>query len=228
LGKSDLFESLGELSKEESRKGESLKNFYNLLEDLKTVADERSLTKTVKYIVDKVGYEQYLKQMIMAKNGSLENLEERMENIQELLTVARSYDSLSPSEGRGRFLEEIALLQDADRSKDDVPRVNLMTIHSSKGLEFPIVFIVGMEEGLFPHSRSIYQPHEMEEERRLCYVAITRAKEHLVLTYAKYRNIFGSTEVNLPSRFLSEMPQHLLDYQLVDPDQNYEEILHYD
>ena len=142
--------------------------------------------------------------------------------------MARGYDNLDPGQGLAKFLEEIALLQDADRTKDETPRVNLMTMHSSKGLEFPIVFIVGMEEGLFPHSRSIYQPHEMEEERRLCYVGITRAKERLILTHAKYRNIFGTTEVNLPSRFLTEMPQHTLDYQFLDPDNDYEEVLTYD
>ena len=88
-----------------------------------------------------------------------------------------------------------------------------MTIHSSKGLEFPIVFIAGMEEGLFPHSRATLAPLELEEERRLCYVAITRAKDRLIMTHTKYRNIFGTTQTNLPSRFIYEMPQEVLKVQ---------------
>ena len=88
-----------------------------------------------------------------------------------------------------------------------------MTIHSSKGLEFPVVFIAGMEEGLFPHSRATLAPSEMEEERRLCYVALTRAKDRLVITHTKYRSIFGSTQSNLPSRFIYEIPQDVLQIQ---------------
>ena len=91
-----------------------------------------------------------------------------------------------------------------------------MTAHASKGLEFPVVFIVGMEEGLFPHSRTVINPQELEEERRLCYVAVTRAKEHLILTYAKFRNVFGSYSQNLPSRFISEIPQNLINWQTLD------------
>ncbi len=227
VGDRDLFEALKKLAAEETKKSAPLKNFQALIEDLREAANSRPLTKTLGYIVEKIAYEDYLKTLTVVKN-SPENLEDRMENIQELKTVARGYDNLDPAEGRGKFLEEIALLQDADREKDETPRVNLMTMHSSKGLEFPIVFIIGMEEGLFPHARSIYQPHEMEEERRLCYVGITRAKERLVLTHAKYRNIFGSTEVNLPSRFLAEMPQATLDYQFLDPSNDYEDIIPYE
>ncbi|HWA64535.1 MAG TPA: UvrD-helicase domain-containing protein [Candidatus Paceibacterota bacterium] len=227
-GTKDLTEGLAELAATDNKKGAALKKFAELLADLRAVAAERPVTKVIEYIVESIRYEDYLRTLSLAKSGNYENVEERMENIRELMTVARGYDNLDPDEGRARFLEEIALLQDADRGKDNVARVNLMTMHSSKGLEFPMVFIVGMEEGLFPHSRTIYNPHEMEEERRLCYVGITRAKERLVLTHAKYRNIFGSTEVNLPSRFLSEMPQDLLDYQLLDPSDDYEEVLSYD
>ncbi len=227
VGDHDLFESLKKLAVEETKKSSPLKNFQALIEDLRETAGSKPLTKTIGYIVEKIGYEDYLKTLTAVKN-SPENLEDRMENIQELKTVARGYDNLDPAEGRGKFLEEIALLQDADRDKDETPRVNLMTMHSSKGLEFPVVFIIGMEEGLFPHARSIYQPHEMEEERRLCYVGITRAKQRLVLTHAKYRNIFGSTEVNLPSRFLAEMPQDTLDYQFLDPNNDYEEVITYE
>ena len=86
-----------------------------------------------------------------------------------------------------------------------------MTIHSSKGLEFPVVFVAGMEEGIFPHSRALFDPNELEEERRLCYVAVTRAKERLILTFARWRSIFGSSQTNLPSRFLGEIPAEILE-----------------
>lgn len=230
IGEKDLIESVALLAEKEgaTKKGGQLKEFHKLLAELKKFSDGHPLTKTIRHIVETIGYEAYLRNQIVAKGGKMEEVESRMENINELLTVARGYDNLEPTEGRGKFLEEIALLQSADEIKDNAIRVTLMTLHSSKGLEFPIVFIIGMEEGLFPHARTLYAPHEMEEERRLCYVGVTRAKEHLILTYAKYRNIFGTTEVNLPSRFLSEMPAGILDRQFSDPMQEYEEAISYD
>ncbi len=226
----DLFESLAELvAKEgESKKGTALKNFHKLLTDLRKFAESHTLTKTLKHIVETINYEAYLRAQALAKNAKADDVESRLENISELFTVARGYDVLEPEAGRGRFLEEIALLQQADAIKDNAIRITLMTMHSSKGLEFPVVFIIGMEEGLFPHARTLYAPHEMEEERRLCYVGITRAKERLILTHAKYRNIFGTTEVNLPSRFLNEISQNLLDRQFADPMSDYEEKISYD
>lgn len=218
-GEKDLIKSLAVLVEKEgeSKKGLALRRFHTLLSDLKEFSKHNTLTNTLKRIVEDVGYEAYLRNLSVAKGTKLENVEERMENINELFTVARGYDNLNPDDGRARFLEEIALLQSADDIKENAIRVTLMTMHSSKGLEFPIVFIIGMEEGLFPHARTLYAPHEMEEERRLCYVGITRAKERLILTHTKYRNIFGTTEVNLPSRFISEMPSELIDQQFVDP-----------
>ena len=102
-------------------------------------------------------------------------------------------------------------------------------MHASKGLEFPVVFIIGLEEGLFPHSRTLLNPAEVEEERRLCYVAVTRAKEKLILTFTKFRNIFGSTQANLPSRFLGEIPAHLASFETngVGFDDDYEEKVNY-
>ncbi len=147
------------------------------------------------------------------KKEIYDNTEDKMENLKELLTVARKYDMLNGEEGIEKFLEEIALLQETDKMKASADRITLMTIHSSKGLEFPVVFIAGMEEGLFPHSRATLAPLELEEERRLCYVAITRAKDRLIMTHAKYRTIFGRTETNLPSRFIYEMPQDILQIQ---------------
>jgi len=157
-------------------------------------------------------YEDYLKALV-AKKELYDNTADKMENLKELLTVARKYDMLKGEEGIEKFLEEITLLQETDKLKDSADKITLMTIHSSKGLEFPVVFIAGMEEGLFPHSRATLAPLELEEERRLCYVAITRAKDRLILTHAKYRTIFGTTQHNLPSRFINEMPQDVLQIQ---------------
>src|SRR3989344_2023231 len=241
IGKKDLFESLAELIEKparpgdsgrsggegETKKGTALKNFHKLLTELREFAQSHTLTKTLKHIVEAIGYESYIRAQALAKGAKAEEVESRIENIAELFTVAKGYDVLDPEAGRSKFLEEIALLQQADSIKDNAIRITLMTMHSSKGLEFPIVFIIGMEEGLFPHARTLYAPHEMEEERRLCYVGITRAKERLILTHAKYRNIFGTTEVNLPSRFLNEIAGELLDRQVSDPNNMDEEIIDY-
>jgi DNA helicase-2/ATP-dependent DNA helicase PcrA len=120
--------------------------------------------------------------------------------------------------GLSQFLEEVALLQDTDQLAVGDQAVTLMTMHAAKGLEYPIVFICGMEEGLFPHSRTVWAPHELEEERRLCYVAITRAKERLYVSLAKWRTIYGSRQANIPSRFLSEIPTHLLSWNKLELD----------
>ena len=116
-----------------------------------------------------------------------------------------------------------------DKIKNTDNKITLMTMHASKGLEFPVVFIVGFEEGLFPHSRTLINPSEIEEERRLCYVAITRAKEKLIITFTKYRNIFGSTESNLPSRFLGEIPANFASFEINRDDfsDDYEEKIFY-
>ena len=133
---------------------------------------------------------------------------QRLENIKELRSVALEFPILSD------FLENVSLVE-ASASKGDVKNsVTLMTLHAAKGLEFPVVFIVGMEEGLFPHSRALWEKEQMEEERRLCYVGITRAKEVLYLTYASKRMIYGETSSNAPSRFIADIPEHLLDGKL--------------
>ena len=137
----------------------------------------------------------------------------RWENVKELLTVARKYNSFKTDEAINKFLEEVALIQETENIEEDKNVIYMMTLHSAKGLEFPAVFLVGIEEGLLPHSKSLDNPIELEEERRLCYVAITRAKDQLILTHAKYRSIFGSTQTNLPSRFIHEMPQDILKIQ---------------
>lgn len=137
--------------------------------------------------------------------------ETRQENVQELLSVAQKYEKFSLNEALHRFLEEVALSSDTDEINEKSEAVHVMTLHSSKGLEFPHVFIMGLEEGIFPHSRSALAPSEMEEERRLMYVGLTRAKEKVYLLYTEQRTIFGATQVNPPSRFLQEIPSHLIE-----------------
>ncbi len=160
-----------------------------------------------------------LLQKLAAESGLLKSFEEdgkqealaRVENVQELFSVAQKYDAMSVAEALPQFLEEVSLASDTDELGQE--GVQLMTVHSAKGLEFPVVFIVGLEEGVFPHSRSHVSPSELEEERRLMYVGLTRAKEKAYLLYAEQRMIFGSTQVNPPSRFLSEIPSELVEEQ---------------
>lgn len=137
--------------------------------------------------------------------------ETRMQNLEEFLTVAIEFEDESADNTLAEFLESITLTSDIDEMQDEENSVTLMTLHSAKGLEFPVVFLVGMEEGIFPGYKSIGEPRELEEERRLFYVGITRAKQFLHLTCAKHRTIFGSTSYNAVSRFIKEIPDNLLD-----------------
>ncbi len=155
--------------------------------------------------------------MVTRESGYLESLrdgtpegEAREENVQELFSVAQKYDGVAVQEALNRFLEEVALASDTDTIDQRADAIHLMTVHSAKGLEFPIVFIVGLEEGIFPHSRSALSGAELEEERRLMYVALTRAKEKAYLIHADMRTLFGSTQMNPPSRFLEEIPAALI------------------
>jgi ATP-dependent DNA helicase UvrD/PcrA len=166
-----------------------------------------------------------LLEAILQETGYLEALEAertieaqgRMENLEELVGAAREFDARGPLSGDGeatleRYLQEVALVADADSRRDDEGLVTLMTLHNAKGLEYPIVFMIGCEEGVFPHSRSLDEG-SLEEERRLCYVGITRAMRDLYLTYARRRAVFGAQSYGLPSRFLSEIPPDLTDQQ---------------
>jgi DNA helicase II / ATP-dependent DNA helicase PcrA len=166
-----------------------------------------------------------LLEAILQETGYLEALEAertieaqgRTENLEELVGAAREFDARGPLSGDGeatleRYLQEVALVADADSRRDDEGLVTLMTLHNAKGLEYPIVFMIGCEEGVFPHSRSLDEG-SLEEERRLCYVGITRAMRDLYLTYARRRAVFGAQSYGLPSRFLSEIPPDLTDQQ---------------
>jgi len=184
----------------------NLKNFYQLIDDFRTENKKIPLTKLINLIIKKINYEQYIR-------DGLEEGERRWENIQELFTVSNKYDKGASGAGLEKFLEEIALLSDHDEVETNKNLVNLMTLHCAKGLEFPIVFIVGCEEGILPHSRSSFDPEQIEEERRLCYVGITRAKQRIYLTFTRQRHLWGQTMVNSPSRFLSDIPKHLIEFQ---------------
>src|SRR3989344_932486 len=226
----NLIKAVDWLSKENpaSKQSQALKTFHDLLRDLYMLSESQKLSVIIKQIVKKTGYEEYLKNFSITNRGDFENYEERVENIKELLTVAKKYDnSSSGRDGVQQFLEEVALLQETDKLKSSNNKITLMTAHASKGLEFSVVFVIGLEEGLFPHSRTLFYPDELEEERRLCYVAITRAKEKLILTFTKYRNIFGSTQVNLPSRFLGEIPAHLASFETSGVDFDDDEKIYY-
>jgi DNA helicase-2/ATP-dependent DNA helicase PcrA len=147
-------------------------------------------------------------------DGSIE-AQGRLENLAELMGVAREFEENAAAEARdagvAAFLESVSLVADADQIPDDGSSVVLMTLHTAKGLEFPAVFMIGLEDGVFPHLRSLGEPEELEEERRLCYVGITRARERLYLSHAWSRTLFGSTQYNPPSRFLKEIPEQLTE-----------------
>ncbi|MBI2843544.1 MAG: ATP-binding domain-containing protein [Armatimonadetes bacterium] len=137
----------------------------------------------------------------------------RIENVEELVSVTEEFQKTSADHSLRTFLEQVALMSDLDTYEESGNAVTLMTLHSAKGLEFPIVFMVSLEEGMFPHSRSLDDYEELEEERRLCYVGMTRAKEELHLSHAHLRTLFGSTRRQQRSRFLDEVPDHLLTRQ---------------
>lgn len=179
--------------------------FVNLIKKLKKRYLEEKPAAVIKHILEETGY----KQMLVNENSK--EAEARLDNIQELINVASKYDGLPAPTSTQVFLEEIALISDVDTIRSDQNTVTLMTLHAAKGLEFPHVFICGMEEGIFPHSRSLMEPDQIEEERRLMYVGMTRAMESLTLTFARERVFYGETQSKIPSQFLMEIPMdHLI------------------
>jgi ATP-dependent DNA helicase UvrD/PcrA len=181
----------------------AVKGFRSVMESLLATASDSSVAGLVEAVLDRTGYLESLEaERTIEARGRIENLE-------ELVGVAREYDASAQEPSLSGFLQEISLYSDQDalRGEDDdvVHQVTLLTLHNAKGLEFRAVFMIGMEEGVFPHVRSL-EENSLEEERRLCYVGMTRAKERLTLTHAMRRNLFGRAEANLPSRFLDELP----------------------
>ncbi len=181
------------------------RDFIDLIEEARNKKSELKISELIKFILKKSGYMRCLEE-----ENTIES-ENRIENIEEFLTEAMEFEKEEVENTLENFLEGITLSSDIDNVDDEGNSVTLMTLHSAKGLEFPVVFLVGMEEGIFPGFKSMEEEREIEEERRLCYVGITRAKENLYLTCSRMRTMYGSTTYNLPSRFLQEIPEELLE-----------------
>lgn len=183
----------------------NVRKFLIMFNELQVAVSSKKLTVLLDMLIKQIKYKAYL-------CDGTEQGDYRWENVLELLSVASKYDILPAGEGLHNFLDDIALVSDVDSLDERSSAVNLMTMHCAKGLEFPVVFIVGLEEGIFPHSRSQFDPAQLEEERRLCYVGITRAKELIYLLFARSRKLFGNIQANAPSRFLSDIPEHIMEF----------------
>ena len=199
-------------------------NFYKVLEEIREKIKTEKASRIIKFVVQHSGIENEL------SSGTEEDME-RLENIKELATLALKYDNLANGLGVERLLEDAALASDQDSLMINTPHpdpllgkerennaVKLMTVHASKGLEFKYVFVTGLEDGLFPHERQneMQNGEDREEERRLFYVALTRAKEKLFLSFANFRTIFGSRNINTPSEFIADIPPNLLQKEKED------------
>lgn len=188
-----------------SRARSSLQKFKSLMDSFKERMNDLTVTDLTSIVMEETGYLQSLKE---------ENTPEaraRIENLQEFISVTMEYDRKNPEGNLTEFLAEISLITDIDQHQEDADKVLLMTLHTAKGLEFPVVFLCGMEEMIFPHANSMNDENELQEERRLCYVGMTRAMERLYMTYAWQRTIYGDTRHNPPSRFLDEIPEDLME-----------------
>ncbi|GLI10164.1 DNA helicase [Paenibacillus tyrfis] len=187
----------------------ALADFRDMIENLYRMVDYLSVTELTEKMLEMSGYREELK-----RENTIES-QARLENIDEFLSVTMDFEKRNEDKSLVSFLTDLALIADIDSMNQDPEAgkqgVVLMTMHSAKGLEFPVVFIMGLEEGVFPHSRALMDNEELEEERRLAYVGITRAEEELFLTCARMRTLFGRTTANAPSRFLQELPQELLE-----------------
>ncbi len=203
-------ERAGEIDEVGTAARRALTGFIAAILELREAAKSLNVVDLLDLVVQRIGYERFI------RDGSEEG-DERWENILELRTVAQDYTDEPPSEGLRSFLENVSLLGETDDLADDRPKVTLMTLHAAKGLEYDTVFLVGMEENIFPHARSLEDPKQMEEERRLCYVGITRAKRQLHLIHAARRTFHGMTMTNYPSRFLNDIPASLWDEAGVSP-----------
>jgi DNA helicase-2/ATP-dependent DNA helicase PcrA len=186
-------------------KKETIGRFVRLIERLSEKVHSEKASAIIRYVLEDSGYKKMLQE-----DGSVE-AESRLENISELVSVASKYDALENGMSLNVFLEEVALISDLDGINENQQAVTLMTLHSAKGLEYPHVFMIGLEEGIFPHSRSMLDPSQLEEERRLMYVGITRAEKSLSLIYANERMLYGETQRNNPSQFLYDIPNDIIE-----------------
>ena len=203
-----LFMTLTQLHLVDTIKGktkEKLEEFGILIFTLVAEMDDKSVLDILEAILDRTGYLAQLEESTDPQDQA------RAENIGELLSVAKDFQDTNPTGTVENFLEQVALVNDVDSFEQEESKVTLMTLHAAKGLEFPIVFLGGLEEGLFPHSRTLMNPEEIEEERRLAYVGITRAEKELYISNATTRTVFGRTSSYLPSRFIDEIPAELVD-----------------
>ncbi|CAG0947961.1 ATP-dependent DNA helicase PcrA [Anaerolineae bacterium] len=197
---------LSPLATFDARARKVLLAFAKLLDDLRAVQSEKNLPDLIDMIITRTAFDEYI------RDGTEEG-EDRWGNVQELRRAVKKFAGAPTETALPQYLEEVALIADIDTLRDDQDAPALMTLHSAKGLEYAVVFIIGLEEGLFPHSRALEDPAQMEEERRLCYVGITRAKQRLYLVNAFRRTTYGNSEANDPSRFLADIPRELLAAQ---------------
>jgi DNA helicase-2/ATP-dependent DNA helicase PcrA len=194
-------EALADVARPAAR---ALEAFARLIAELRDLAARLPASQVIARAIALTGY-----QAMLEAEGTDEAFS-RLENLRELVTVAQEVEEATGEVDLAAFLQHLALVADADLYRDDLDRLTLMTLHSAKGLEFPVVVIAGLEEGLCPHARAIEEDGGLDEERRLCYVGFTRAKRRLVLTHARARTVFGATHLAIPSRFLDEIPEALL------------------
>ncbi|MHC4139353.1 MAG: ATP-dependent helicase, partial [Planctomycetota bacterium] len=202
LNDTNMLEAISRVQEIQEIKGKSskaVKGFQDIISELHRLPTY-PVMEFVKEVIEKIGYADYL---VLSYEG---DSEERLENIEELVNAASEYDASNPDGSLQGFLEEVSLIADIDKWDDTADTVTLMTLHAAKGLEFPVVFMAGLEEGLLPHSQSKDSDDDVEEERRLCYVGITRAQKDLFLIYTRYRSKYGQRSACVPSRFLSEIP----------------------
>jgi len=199
-----VIENIDDHSEFSPKTKNSLKGFVNLIKKTREAYGSMPLSEFIAQMIDNTEYLDELKEEGTEESNS------RIENIQEFISVAKEYESMAEENDLGEFLTQISLVSDLDSLEEAAESVTLMTLHAAKGLEFPVVFLAGLEEGIFPHSRSLNSNTEMEEERRLMYVGVTRAEDLLYLTYAKKRLIWGDYKYCTPSRFFKEIPQNLI------------------
>ena len=206
-----MYEALPHVAGDEEvqrRARHAVADFYDMMEKLREKAESLALTELCRAVAEDSGYLRALEASGTAEDAA------KAENLMEFVSLAQRFEKTQEDSSLGRFLEHISLISDIDQAQDLDSKVSLMTLHSAKGLEFPLVFMVGMEEGVFPHQRSMGDEHELEEERRLCYVGITRAQHMLYLSHAYRRTVFGTPQAMMPSRFLGDLPDELVDRQI--------------
>ena len=221
-----VIQNIGNVSAVGARARTKLAEFASLIASLQAEREHATVSEMVQRVLDRTGYQRALEE-----ENTLD-AQSRLENLGELLTAVRQFEAETETPTLGAFLEQVSLVSDIDSLDANAEAVTLMTLHAAKGLEFETVFLVGMEEAVFPHARSMESDKELEEERRLCYVGITRAKQEVFLSFANRRSVFGNISYNPPSRFLKEIPAELFKENRgrrgptvsgFDPDEEYRE-----